>query len=362
MQEPANKLSVLMVAPLYRQGGDTETVESKREHFTGIVLGVLRIDGLVNILDFSKIEAGKFHLDSVDFNVSDLCENVCSLLAVTAQSKGLEFNCFIQPICSPRCGAMRRGCDRFLLLVEDNLVNQRVALKMLEHFGLTARLANDGSEDIKELEENLFDLVFMDCQIPIMDGYSVIKSQREREQRLGLPRTPIVALTANDIQGDSEKSVAVGMDGHLTKPLSFKALEQALTHWLSNQGNTSEQEIIEESEVNMSEPIWDYHATLLGACGDVKLLEELKVLFADEAGKLIRSMGKEDAPQPASAIASAAHSLKGMSGHFHAKTVVELSAEVERIAKSGNIGSGDPLILRLCHEVNRLIDALHSVS
>ena len=133
-----------MVAPLYRQGGDTETVESKREHFTGIVLGVLRIDGLVNILDFSKIEAGKFHLDSVDFNVSDLCENVCSLLAVTAQSKGLEFNCFIQP----NMLAEVRGDATRLRQVLVNLIGNAIKFTLAGEVSVEAKCVAEGERDI----------------------------------------------------------------------------------------------------------------------------------------------------------------------------------------------------------------------
>ena len=255
---------------------------------------------------------------------------------------------------------LRQFAYKRLLLVEDNLVNQRVALKMLKRFGLTARVANDGAEALRELEQNEFDLVFMDCQIPIIDGYSVTRMHRERELSMGLQRTPIVALTANAIQGDRDKSLAVGMDDHLTKPLSFKDLELALGRWLSNDDNSGKLETLEKLEVNMSEPLWDYQATLEAACGDLELLEELKALYISEAVKLTDLLGTADAPQAASVIASTAHTIKGMSGHFHAKRVVELSAEVERKAKSGQIDSADPLILHLKHEVGSLIDALRS--
>ena len=255
---------------------------------------------------------------------------------------------------------LQQFAEKRLLLVEDNLVNQRVALKMLNRFGLTARVANDGAEALRELELNEFDLVFMDCQIPIIDGYSVTRMHRERELNLGLQRTPIVALTANAIQGDRDKSLAVGMDDHLTKPLSFKDLELALVRWLSISDSNVKQETLEKLEVHMSEPIWDYQATLEAACGDMELLEELRVLYISEAVKLTALLGTAEAPQAASVIATTAHTIKGMSGHFHAKRIVELSSEVERKAKAGQIDSTDPLILRLKHEVGKLIDALRS--
>jgi len=146
----------------------------------------------------------------------------------------------------------------------------------------------------------------------------------------------------------------------LTKPLSFKDLELALVRWLSIPDSNVKRETLEKPEIRMSEPIWDYNATLEAACGDMELLEELKVLYVSEAVKLTALLGTADAPQAASVIATTAHTIKGMSGHFHAKRVVEISAEVERKAKSGQIDSADPLILRLKHEVGNLIDALRS--
>ena len=249
-----------------------------------------------------------------------------------------------------------------LLLVEDNLVNQRVALKMLERFGLTARLANNGAEALTELEQNTFDLVFMDCQIPIMDGYSVTKRQRDRELSQSLAHTPIVALTANAIQGDHERSLAAGMDDHLTKPLSFGDLEQALTRWLSNVDALDQRQMNVNnvnSEVSMSEPAWDCEATLQDTCfGDVEFLESLKTKLISEASQLKPLIGTAVAPQPPEVIATAAHTLKGMAAHFHAKAVVEVSAEVEKLARTGGISSADPLVERLQHEVDRLIAAV----
>ena len=246
-----------------------------------------------------------------------------------------------------------------VLLVEDNPVNQRVAIKMLERFGLTPRVANNGEEAQQELECHEFDLVFMDCQIPIMDGYTVTKFHREREAKLGLPRTPIVALTANAIYGDAAKSIAVGMDDHLTKPLSFKELERALTQWLAEPTRTAKPEHDQANEVNMSEePLWDYQAALRQAMGDVELLEETKALFIGEVARLTQALGTAEDPQPPKAIYNAAHSIKGSSLHFHANKVVALCIEVETRAKAENIESADPLIVRLKHELERLVDAL----
>lgn len=283
---------------------------------------------------------------------SQLFDAMASLMDV-----GLVVNPLNQ---SKNTNALPQFPGKRLLLVEDNLVNQRVALKMLERFGLTARVASNGAEALQELQQNEFDLVFMDCQIPIMDGYSVTQIQRDREKNSGLARTPIVALTANAIQGDFDKSLSAGMDDHLTKPLSLKSLEKVLKRWLAESTIDNKQDLNENLEVKMSEPVWDYDSTLEAAGGDLELLKELQVLFISEAIRLSAELGTADAPQSAKAIASAAHSMKGMAGHFHAKTLVSLSAEVEKKAKADNMDSADPQIVLLKQEISRVIESMRT--
>ncbi|MFM8331749.1 MAG: CHASE domain-containing protein [Candidatus Methylumidiphilus sp.] len=138
------------------------------------------------------------------------------------------------PQAAPKAeSALPQFADKNVLLVEDNIVNQRVALKMLSRFGVAADLAGDGAEALRKLEAKRYDLVLMDCQIPEMDGYAVTQALRDRERRLGLARTPVLALTANAIAGDREKSLAAGMDDHLTKPLALHDLTLALPRWLA---------------------------------------------------------------------------------------------------------------------------------
>jgi CheY-like chemotaxis protein len=120
-----------------------------------------------------------------------------------------------------------------VLLVEDNAVNQKVALKMLECFGLHSSLADNGQEALDELERKPYDLVLMDCHMPKMDGYTATRVLRERERIGLLKRTPVVALTANAVEGDREKCVEAGMDDHLTKPLMLADLSKMLQRWLS---------------------------------------------------------------------------------------------------------------------------------
>ncbi|HUT78454.1 MAG TPA: ATP-binding protein, partial [Polyangia bacterium] len=126
----------------------------------------------------------------------------------------------------------RQRPEAHLLVAEDNPVNQLLVVKMLERLGCRVTLACNGVEALDALEKASFDLVLMDCQMPTLDGFEASTEIRRREAKQGAPRIPIVALTANAMQGDRERCLAAGMDDYLTKPLKRETLERTLDRWL----------------------------------------------------------------------------------------------------------------------------------
>ncbi|NRA36815.1 MAG: response regulator [Planctomycetes bacterium] len=116
-----------------------------------------------------------------------------------------------------------------ILMVEDNVVNQKVGMRMLRKLGCTVDLAQNGREAIEAIQNHEYDMVFMDCQMPVMDGYEATKHIRE----LGKNSTalPIVALTANAMTGDREKCIQCGMNDHVGKPFNMDDLYKALERW-----------------------------------------------------------------------------------------------------------------------------------
>ena len=112
---------------------------------------------------------------------------------------------------------------RRILLAEDNPVNQRLAVKLLEKQGHSVRVANNGREALDTLEQETFDLVLMDIQMPVLSGLEAAAIIREREKESG-EHTRIIALTANAMSGDREKCLAAGMDGYLSKPIRVEEL------------------------------------------------------------------------------------------------------------------------------------------
>ena len=119
-----------------------------------------------------------------------------------------------------------------VLLVEDNLVNQIVGVAMLESLGLDVVAANNGEEALEKIAEMSFELVLMDCHMPVMDGYEATRRIREAERRGDRRRMPVVALTANAFRNDVDRCLSVGMDAHLAKPYSSKQLRSAIAPWL----------------------------------------------------------------------------------------------------------------------------------
>ncbi len=120
-----------------------------------------------------------------------------------------------------------------VLVVEDNPVNQQVVMHMLKKIGLAYEIAENGRTALAMLStSNVWDIVLMDCQMPVMDGFEATQRWRAQELLLGQPRIPIIALTANAMQGDEERCLAVGMDAHLAKPINLGSLTQMLAQWL----------------------------------------------------------------------------------------------------------------------------------
>jgi signal transduction histidine kinase/CheY-like chemotaxis protein/HPt (histidine-containing phosphotransfer) domain-containing protein len=226
-----------------------------------------------------------------------------------------------------------------VLLVEDNLVNQEVARRMLGAFGLQPQVAGDGAEAVARIQREAFDLVLMDCQMPRMDGYEATKAVRAWELETFRPRLPIVAMTANAMEGDRDKCLAAGMDDYLSKPIKKVTLSAALARWLKSD------EPALPVAVDQGEKTMDMQHITEQALLDMAAVAQLRELFDGDLTDVVATYLR-DTPEQLTFITEAldkqdftivrraAHSLKSSSYSLGAQVVGKLAESLEELART----------------------------
>jgi CheY-like chemotaxis protein len=287
-----------------------------------------------------------------------------------------------------------------ILVAEDNPVNQKVARGMLERLGCTVDLVGNGCEALDAWSRKTYDLVFMDCQMPEMDGFQATREIRSRETtmvrrstfdvpgflnssgqnlapRASHPdrRIPIIAMTANAMDGDRQRCLEAGMDGYMSKPISAEALEAILRQWLPNtavkafevRGATCEVPTSNlehppvtrhASPVTASRAVFDHKAALVHVEGDQMLLAELAGIFLRHASDMVNSIRAAIDKDDLSALEHAAHSLKGSAANLCAGGVAEAAQQLEYIGREGTIDQAGSALQELLRQLAALVPAL----
>ncbi len=216
-----------------------------------------------------------------------------------------------------------------ILLAEDNVVNQTLALRLLGKLGHQADVANNGQEALELHARNRYDLVLMDVQMPIMGGFDATARIREREAA-GAARTPIVAMTAHAMKGDRERCLEAGMDGYLSKPVHAPDLVEVLIHH-TGRGDPAPPPPSEPTTI--SGPVFERHKVLFNLGGDEELLKQLIEMYVEDEPRLVADIEAAVIEGDAEALHNAAHALKGAVSNFCAGRAQTGAAQLERIGR-----------------------------
>ena len=242
-----------------------------------------------------------------------------------------------------------------LLLAEDNAVNQRLAVSILEKWGHAVTVAGNGREAVDAAARQRFDAVLMDVQMPEMDGFEATAALREREKADG-GHLPIIAMTAHAMKGDRDRCLAAGMDGYVTKPLRPQELFDVLEGTVATPVQPDRPVPCDESAAHGAP--FDKAGALERVSGDADLLNELAGLFLDECPKHLTEIRSALDEKDAARLARAAHTLKGSVGALSAGRAFDAARRMEEAGRQEDWTRADRAWVDLDGEVGRLRSAL----
>ena len=262
-----------------------------------------------------------------------------------------------------------------VLVAEDNLINQKLTVRMLEKLGYQSDVVENGRDALAALERGGYVAILMDCQMPILDGFGATKliRQREADARASTAvdsptarHIPIMALTANAMQGDRERCLAAGMDDYLTKPIRKEELKGALERWTQpsqpsrtmDSGSTPPPNTAAAADAFPM--IFDTTTMLRNIGGDRELLDQLIVLFLQRYQPMLENIRIALAGQDQRAIEQAAHLLKGTAGNLCAPEVVLAAGRLEALGRLGTLLDAPIIYTQIEVAVVRLVKVMEA--
>jgi PAS domain S-box-containing protein len=244
----------------------------------------------------------------------------------------------------PEAADPERRKRRRILVVEDNITNQKVAMGMLRKLGYRADAAADGREAVKALETLPYDLVLMDCQMPEMDGFEATAIIRDPASFVRDHDLPVIALTAYAMKGDRERCLAVGMNDYLAKPITLPALSEMLEKWLPPE--TGESATTAETEGASSPdrtggggqaPVFDHSGFRRRIMDDEELAQEVMAAFLSDIPEQINALEKALARGDETAASAVGHRIKGAAANICAPALCELAVQIEAAGETGDM-------------------------
>ena len=298
----------------------------------------------------------------------ELLQEVAQLLGATIKPLGAA---------SPSVRSERPRFDARVLVAEDNPVNVEVAREFLEDFGCSVVIAADGREAVDAVRNGAYDAIFMDLQMPNLDGLAATEHIRVHQRAKAAWRTPIIGLTANAFAEDRVRCLAAGMDDYMSKPFTEEQLQAVLTRWISGKQRMTAMtpRVIsipgpaldaasspEPATVVVAEPALDTAMIDGLRHGRPDLLKRLLKAYLGYAPKAVDGLKAAVADASIEAVRMAAHSLKSSSASMGAKTLSALFREMEHGAAAGNADAIPPLMALIAAEFDRVQAALTALN
>jgi signal transduction histidine kinase/DNA-binding response OmpR family regulator len=247
-----------------------------------------------------------------------------------------------------------------VLLAEDNLVNQKLAVTLLQKRGHTVTVANDGEEALQTLERSAFDVVLMDVHMPRMGGFEATTAIRERERRTGA-HLPIVALTALAMNGDRDECLRAGMDAYVSKPINSAELFGTLERLFPNRSGAVTPGRTAATRARTRGEMLDVQKLEQNMDGDAEMLRDIVETFLRDLPQRERELQESLARRDAPTLARAAHTMKGLLLTLGAKPAADVALQLEILARCGNLSEAEGLAKELRLELTQLTPALREL-
>jgi signal transduction histidine kinase/DNA-binding response OmpR family regulator len=292
---------------------------------------------------------------------ADLLRVLCSILAPAAPR-----------VDAPTAASVEAGLSlqRRVLVVEDNPINQQVVDAMLRSLGVQVTLASNGQQAVELVQNCDFDLVLMDCQMPVMDGFQATAAIRRLPLGRG-ERLPIAAVTANALQGDEQTCLAAGMNDFLPKPFKLAQLKALLARWLLRGGEAKSTKAALESadarraSVAPGSDAIDLRALQavreLDPTGGMDLVKAILRIFIETAGDSVARIENAILARDGAQLAAAAHALKSSTANVGATTLSEFYRQLERLGREGRLADARELLIQVRPEHQRALARMYQI-
>jgi len=243
-----------------------------------------------------------------------------------------------------------------ILVAEDNPMNQKLTVTILQKAGYEVDAVENGLKAIETIKRTSYDLVFMDVQMPEMDGFEATRAIRDFEGTR--QHTTVIAMTAHVMRGDQERCLEAGMDDYISKPIEPQVMFKVIEKWIISSAIQERISTVQESKEKKHKPDipLDMETALKRLDGDKNLFKELMSEFLNHTSEQVSILEEAVEKGDAKCVVREAHAIKGAAGNLGAKNLADSALRLEQLGRTGNLDKGENLIADLQKELRRLTE------